>query len=303
MAAWLYPISKRSHYHFLLKGGKKLLVTAENFKKLVRSGRLKEDKDWSIAANFLRVQPGDELFVYTGDDDLGIIGYAIIKNVDRDEHTLHLSFDRKKSEALLDAPVVPADVVRRWFRKQVRMRTVENITKHMRELHTWLPWRRESQRSKNLDQQKTKQLQATFRETAFKPEFSGQKKTPVFTKPVKSHVNHGIVVNALHRRLKARAVGGIGNDQNRDLYLATKKNHMRVLFEVKTDISTSSVYQGIGQLAFHCAGLKPIPKRVLVLPDKPKAKTKRALDNLNTTVLHYQLRNGIAVFENLDDAL
>jgi hypothetical protein len=302
MPAWLYPIAKKPHYHFYLKGGKKLLVTAENFEKLVRSGRLKEDKDWFIAANFRRVQPGDELFVYTGDGDLGIIGYAIIKNVDRDERRLHLNFDKKKSEALLDTPV-PADVVRRWFRKQVRMRTVENITRRMSQLRTSLPWTRECQRSKILDRQTTKQLRATFRETSFKPEFSGQKQAPVSAKPAKSQVNHGIVVNTLQRHLKARGVGAVGNDQNRDLYLATKKNQMRILFEVKTNISTSSVYQGVGQLTFHCAGLKPDPKRVLVLPGKPNAKTNRTLEHLNIKVLHYRLQGGRAIFEKLDDVL
>ena len=214
MAAWLYPISKRPHFHFFLKGGKKLLVTAQNFEKLVRSGQIKEDKYWSISTNFLKVERGDEVFVYTGDNDLGVIGYAIVKDVDRVEHTLHLAFNKKKSEALLDEPA-PADVVRCWFKKQVRMRTVENITTHIRELDNWLPWKRGSRRSKNLDRQRIQQLQVAFRETSFKPEFSGQKKTPVARNPVKSQVDHGIVVNALHRRLKAKAVGAIGNDQNR----------------------------------------------------------------------------------------
>ncbi|MGO9245525.1 MAG: hypothetical protein ACLPT4_10205 [Verrucomicrobiia bacterium] len=241
--------------------------------------------------------------MYTGDDDLGIIGYAIIQSVDRDERTLHLRFDRKKSEGLIDDPV-PADVVRGWFKKQVRMRTVENITKRMRTLRPWLQWSREGRRAKALEWQKIKQLQAKFRETSFKPEFSGRKKGPVSTKQAKGQVNnHGTVVNSLQKRLKARNVGLVGNDQNRDLYLATDKNQMRTLFEVKTDTSTGSVYQGIGQLMFHCAGLYPIPKRVLVLPGKPSAKTGKALDHLKIEVLQYQLRNGTAVFEKLDDVL
>src|SRR5258707_175646 len=65
-------ISEKAGTHFSLNG-RKLPVNAENFQQLVKNGRIKEDRRWYLTTNFLRINDNDEVFVYTGDGDLGII--------------------------------------------------------------------------------------------------------------------------------------------------------------------------------------------------------------------------------------
>jgi hypothetical protein len=136
MAIWLYPIAKRAGKRFVLKG-KTLSVSVANFEKLVRNGRLKEDRWWFLSANFLRVNEGDEVFVYSGDDDKGIIGYARVRTVDREDPALELRFDRERCVQLLKTPV-PASLVRKWVFPR---RAVVDLTPHLAKLNSLLPWR------------------------------------------------------------------------------------------------------------------------------------------------------------------
>ena len=62
---------------------------------------------------------------------------------------------------------------------------------------------------------------------------------------------------------------------------------MKYLFEVKSDISTSSVYTAIGQLMFHGARqLKP-PVRVIVLPDIPNEASIAVFQRLKIKCVSY----------------
>ena len=57
-------------------------MTVENFEKLVDDRRLDEDHTWCLSKNFGKVKEGDAIFIYTGDHDKGIIGYASVESVD-----------------------------------------------------------------------------------------------------------------------------------------------------------------------------------------------------------------------------
>ncbi len=137
MATWLYPISKRAGREFSLDDGTRLKVSMDNYAKLVKNGRLSEDKFWNVSANFRTAKIGEEVFIYTGDQDLGIIGYAKILEVDCTRPAFRLEFDLKKCGALLDAPI-PASLVREWVFPR---RAVTELTAHLPKLNSLLPWK------------------------------------------------------------------------------------------------------------------------------------------------------------------
>jgi hypothetical protein len=139
MAAWLYPISKRSDRRFSLDDGTTIKVSFENYAKLVEDGRLREDDWWGVSKNFRTADEGDDVFIYTGDKDVGIVGYARILKIEREiEPAFHLEFDLEKCEALLATPV-PAPIVRKWI---LPRSAVVDLTPHLAELNPLLPWKR-----------------------------------------------------------------------------------------------------------------------------------------------------------------
>ncbi len=73
---WLYPISAGEGHTFDLADGQRIPVSADSFRELVEDGRIVEDRYWYISQHWRNVEIGDELFIYTGDRNLGIIGYA-----------------------------------------------------------------------------------------------------------------------------------------------------------------------------------------------------------------------------------
>lgn len=118
----------------------------------------------------------------------------------------------------------------------------------------------------------------------FTPEFVGKK----YYKPegdIEARCDHGLVVQALANALESVGVK-VGNDQNRDLF-AVENGRVSVLFEVKTGLTTSNIYGGVGQLMLHSAVQDPPPSRVLVLPGEPSKATRTALAVLQIDVLVY----------------
>ena len=78
---------------------------------------------------------------------------------------------------------------------------------------------------------------------------------------------------------------------------------MTHLFEVKTDLSTTSLYQGVGQLMLHGAVLDPVPRQILVVPGQPNTAVRQALGRLGIVVLAFNWSDGGVVFPCLDDVL
>ena len=136
----------------------------------------------------------------------------------------------------------------------------------------------------------------------FSPEFSSQKELYSRADIIKSKSDHGLVVNCLHDLVEKIGLKAT-NDNFRDLFIYDSAGLMTMLFEAKTDLSTSSIYSAIGQLMYYSASQDPIPKLVMVVPGKPKADTKKILDRLGIDILQYKLEKGNVQFFGLDELL
>lgn len=136
----------------------------------------------------------------------------------------------------------------------------------------------------------------------FKPEFEGPRKGYSIAGTIESRCDHGPVVNALRRLLRCR-FDRVGRDQERDLFVLSPRGRTTHLFEAKTDTSSSSIYSAVGQLLIHGAATSPSPRKILVVPGKPKERTQKALTSLGIQVLSYSWKNGKPKFRNLERVL
>ena len=146
-----------------------------------------------------------------------------------------------------------------------------------------------------------KPRQIEYINKTFSPEFFGQRQNYRKDDIIKSQCNHGRIVNDLYNDLKNRGLL-INNDRQRDLYIYDNKG-MTVLFEAKTDLSTSSIYSAIGQLMYHAVSQDTSPVRVLVLPGEPKSETFKILNCLDIKVLTYKLLKDKVDFSGFDTFL
>ena len=133
---------------------------------------------------------------------------------------------------------------------------------------------------------------------SFTPEFSGPRKRYRHKGEIASRCDHSLVVSELARQVERLGLA-VANDRERDLLVYTGSGKLKILFEVKTDLTTSSVYQAVGQLMIHGATEKPVPKRVMVLPGKARGRARSALDRLGIVVLSYKWGNGKPTFPGL----
>lgn len=138
-------------------------------------------------------------------------------------------------------------------------------------------------------------------EKAFTPEFTGRKSYR-HTGRVVSVCDHGDVVAELERLAGQHGLKTF-NDRQRDLVAYRRSGTRGILFEVKTDTTTSSLYGVIGQLMLHGAAMRPLPHRVLVIPDTPTDQTRDTLATLGITVLTYDWDGSVPVFEAAEDLL
>lgn len=134
---WLYVISERPGYTFEI-GGKPIPVSIESYSKLVDNGKLGEDMPWHISQRWKDIERGDEVYIYTGDQDFGILGFATVARVIRAEHALDLNFDFGRCKALLHKPI-RATTVRSWGLNLLR--NVVDLAKVAKRLERLLPWR------------------------------------------------------------------------------------------------------------------------------------------------------------------
>jgi hypothetical protein len=136
---WLYTIAEGVGRTFDIEGAT-IPVTILSYRQLVENGRLVEDRWWRISQHWEQVAIGDEVFIYTGEQDLGIIGYAKIKSVEKRSQgwCLEPEFDLSKCRMLLRHPI-PASVVRGW-NLNLRRNPV-NLNALASELYSLVPWR------------------------------------------------------------------------------------------------------------------------------------------------------------------
>ena len=150
-----------------------------------------------------------------------------------------------------------------------------------------------------LDGTKASTEATSTRLPSFSPEFAGHK-SYARRGWIETISTHGIVMSALAANLRKLGLR-VANDRPRDLYVFSPNLQVSALFEAKTDTSTTSIYQGIGQLMFHGAAQSTPPKRVLVLPNAPKMKTCAALKRLGISVLYYQWKGETPTFKHLSE--
>jgi hypothetical protein len=138
--------------------------------------------------------------------------------------------------------------------------------------------------------------------TLFTPEFEGPRKPYRLTGKVESQCDHGLIVNRLKRILQEK-FDLVGRDRERDLFVMTARRRITHLFEIKTDVSTSSVYGAVGQLMLHGSASCPAPIRILVVPGTPRNRTRIALKSLGIRILTYRLDGQRPAFAHLNKVL
>ena len=136
MNSWLYPISKRSGYRFEDKQGHSSDTSYESFRDFVVTGRIK-DRTWGVYRNYDKVKLGDEIFIYTGDGDHGIVGYAKVIGKRAEARQVILRLDTRKTHQLRADPV-PAPKVRPLIPPP--RASVVDLAGSMREFRKLLPW-------------------------------------------------------------------------------------------------------------------------------------------------------------------
>lgn len=156
---WLYPISERAERRFILDDGSEYPVSIDTFKMLVGDGRISEDERWGLHINFRQARQGDEVFIYTGDQDLGIVGFATVKAVDLDDRELILNFDISKCKALLLDPV-PAKIVRKWIPHP--RAAVIDLSAFRADLYGRLPWSQHRSKRQSILISQSRAISAGF---------------------------------------------------------------------------------------------------------------------------------------------
>jgi hypothetical protein len=113
MALWLYPISATSGRYFEDDRGRRVRVSYESFRDFVYTGKIRDER-WYVYFNFDRIQEGDDLLIYTGDEDRGIVAHGIITTKDTETRSVIFRFDKGHTKQLLADPV-PAQLVRQYI--------------------------------------------------------------------------------------------------------------------------------------------------------------------------------------------
>jgi hypothetical protein len=144
----------------------------------------------------------------------------------------------------------------------------------------------------------TGSTQAQKHKSTFSPEFSGRRKSYSANTEIESQCDHGPLISALAEELQKYRIR-VANDVPRDLYVLSTQGRIRMLFEAKTNLSTSSIYGAVGQLMLHGAAEPKEPRRVFVAPGTPELATRRALRKLGIEVLTYKWDDDNPKFLNL----
>jgi hypothetical protein len=108
---------------------------------------------------------------------------------------------------------------------------------------------------------------------------------------------HGIVVETLASHYEKNG-NNVANDRNRDLFLLSGKK-MTHLFEIKTDLSSTTLYCGVGQLLLNGKQLIDKPNLYLVVPGEPENNLNKILNGIGIQIVSYKWKSKKPVFRNL----
>ncbi|MFH1422348.1 MAG: hypothetical protein ABIH42_06505 [Planctomycetota bacterium] len=132
----------------------------------------------------------------------------------------------------------------------------------------------------------------------FSEEYSKIRQYKVSTN-IETSCDHAVIVNELSKKLKALGYQ-IGNDQCRDLFILNNKKQISVVFEVKSDVSTTNTYTAIGQLLLNNVDLKNKPDLFFVnSEDIPEDLIKKLL-KLGIKTLKYVWKDDTIIFNELN---
>ncbi len=151
MSSWLYPISATAGYYFE-DDGRRVAASYEAFRDLILTRKIRDDS-WVVRQCFSRLQLGDDLFIYTGDGNRGIVGYARVTDLDAGRQHVVFELDRAKTTQLLAHPV-PAQLIRPLIPPP--RKAVIDISGAMRHLQPLLPWALNRRRSSDPELLKLK---------------------------------------------------------------------------------------------------------------------------------------------------
>lgn len=133
----------------------------------------------------------------------------------------------------------------------------------------------------------------------FSPEFSGSRSAYSVSRRIEAKADHGVVIDALEAAVKR--IGHVAaNDGARDLFVLDEKNRPTVLFEVKTELTTTSIYTAVGQLLLNGGAVPDSPRKVLAVPGEPEPDTHEALRAVGIHVLSFAWRGDNPVIAEKD---
>lgn len=129
MNDWLYPLSSTAGTWFEdPRTGKRETVSADSFRTMVLNTKSPDDQ-WYLTTNYRNVEPGDRIWAYTGNDDIGVIGVGKVVAIERSapEKWITIRFDKAASKRLCANPY-PAPKVRKYI--PFPRGAVQNMDRH-----------------------------------------------------------------------------------------------------------------------------------------------------------------------------
>lgn len=145
MANWLYPISRSSGNWF-----GSVPASFESFRRHIVA-KSRRTADWGLTTAFKQVRVGHVVWIYTGDDDVGIFGRAVVERIPAvqrpNEHFVRLRWDIPRCRELV-LRTLPAPEVRRYVRAP--RAPVVGLDRHPALLRRLDAWPREQERADRL---------------------------------------------------------------------------------------------------------------------------------------------------------
>lgn len=135
-------------------------------------------------------------------------------------------------------------------------------------------------------------------DATFTPEFSGARTPFTVRRMIEARADHGLVVDALKKSVDSFGHSA-ENDRERDLFVRDSRGRLAFLFEVKTDVSTTSIYTAVGQLLLNRGTGMDAIRLILVVPGEPNQRTHDALRSIGIEVLPYEWRGGAPIISEL----
>jgi len=136
---------------------------------------------------------------------------------------------------------------------------------------------------------------------AFNEEFSGTRKPSNIGNQIAAKCDHGIIVNALAKKFESEGIT-IANSSQIDLFTIGLSNDPKTLFEIKTDTTTTNIFEAIGQLYYYSTNLGGNYSLVAVFPNTLEQNSKEILDKLNIRCLTYEWINDKPHFNQFNAA-